>query len=194
MTERGKCAKCGQDVFVQESKTGSKYYTNSEGKQKLIEHADGTKFQNWHSDTCPKKKVEQQQTPTEKPKVVEQPTKEEQREYQQKQEEKHGKLVQPELETASDRLEFERGFRTLQMIISKSRKITNETLPELGQYENLEYYNSQTVAIDNPNANIIQKARETFALINTIFDKEIEQDRLKLIKRNEDKVKHIKKD
>lgn len=84
-----------------------------------------------------------------------------------------------EFETAEARMDFDRTHKLVELNISKTRKVNEKTIPQIHQFENLEYFINAKYECEI-NANFQKIAREKFADITIAIDKEIEQDRLRL--------------
>jgi len=85
-----------------------------------------------------------------------------------------------EFTTAEVDFNFNRNFRTVELNISKSRKVTNETIVQLPQYENIDYFVSMKIAVDNPSVDINEKIKRTFFELDRRISEQIEQDRVRL--------------
>ncbi len=175
------CSKCGQKIYVQTSHKApyKKYYTNT------------PKRSDFHSKTC----LGQQQIQSQKvtPMIQSQPVPKRDPANHPliKQAEAKEKTISPpavEFETAESTLIHDRSFRITQIIVSKEKKLTNETFKELGQYENRTYFISLTITIDNPSSDLNRRVREAYHQIDTMIELEIEQDRIKLINLREEQL------
>lgn len=79
-----------------------------------------------------------------------------------------------EFQTADVTMEFDRNFRVIQFTVSKSRKCSQVTIPKLPDYESREFFMSQTIAVDNPSIDIINKARQVFAEIDARINEQVD--------------------
>ena len=84
-----------------------------------------------------------------------------------------------EFETAETRMNFDRTHKLVELNVSKTRKVNEKTIPQIHQFENLEYFINAKYECEI-NANFQKIAREKFADISLAITKEIEQDRLRL--------------
>lgn len=84
-----------------------------------------------------------------------------------------------EFETADARMDFDRTYKLVELSISKTRKVNEKTIPQIHQYESLDYFINAKIECEI-NANFQKIVREKFADIQVAIDKEIEQDRIRL--------------
>ena len=170
------CAKCGADVYEQVStKTGNKYYTNTELRGKT---ARGR--QNWHSDTCTKTKTSKPATPSKQEPMQRITEPEDYHMQQQKPQQPEEKMTEKvEFGNAEDIYKFGRTFKITEVTMSKSCRVNNKTIAQLGPYEHKDYFISKKAEVEITNS-FQQLVREQFAEMQTAIDKEIIMDRLRL--------------
>ena len=173
--EKGTCSKCGQDVYVQTAKSGSKYYTNTTARGKVSRGQ-----QNFHSDTCTGKKEEKPATPEPMERIQEpEDYHMEQQKQELKQESKEKSTENIEFKNADSLYKFGRTFKVIEVTLSKSCRVNKKTIAQLGDYEHKDYFISKKAEVEITNS-FQQLAREQFAEMQTAIDKEITMDRLRL--------------
>lgn len=87
----------------------------------------------------------------------------------------YGTVKKPdEFQPADVALEYDRNFRVIQFTVSKSRKCSQVTIPNLPDFENREFFLSQSIAVDNPSIDIINKIRQVYAEIDVRIREQID--------------------
>ena len=95
------------------------------------------------------------------------------------------KLTEPkqtekvEFKNAKTRYNFERTYKVTEVTLSKGCKVNNTHMPELGEFENKDYFVNMKLAVEI-NSDFQQLVQEKFAEIQVAIDKEIQMDRLRL--------------
>lgn len=87
-----------------------------------------------------------------------------------------------QFKSAEQELQFQHGFRLLEIRISKGRRVGNETIPELPEYRHFDYFQSRNIAVDHRDMDIKDLIRRQYLEIDTTINEQIAQDRAKVIK------------
>jgi len=111
------------------------------------------------------------------------------REFEEQEQSIQGKPAPPvtmkpskeiKLESADQTLLFDRSFKLVEMTLSKTRKISQATIPEMAQYENIQLFISAKMECEM-GADFQRIARDTFAKMELALDKKLEQERMRYI-------------
>lgn len=174
------CEECKEDVWVNKGKdSGKEYLTDSKNVRGEKPNFHGCFQSKWKpreaSSGVVPEKSDQTEIPADDPMAGQPVTT--QRGTELSEEGLAGESA--EFETADARLDFDRTHKLVELNISKTRKVNEKTIPQIHQFENLEYFINARYECEI-NANFQKIAREKFADISLAIEKEIEQDRLRL--------------
>lgn len=180
--KEGNCSQCGITIFL---------ILNTQSEKEFwmrTKPADITRGDDWkdhfHNPSWCKDEKKEQTKPSLKEEHKE-GFEQDQRDYEawkdmQEQEQRKKSKPTADFQTADQSYQFDRTFKLVEITLSKTRKLSNETIRGMPQYENFSPFIAVKLEVEM-GADFQRIVREQFAAIEVALTKQIEQERLRYI-------------
>lgn len=170
--KKGLCGECQKIIWICYSSRKEKEYACNYKEGEPCNYRDYHGCYNW------KLTSESKETVKVTPKVVTR----EPKKQEPKKEPKEEHLIsttEPLYETAESKWNFDRTFKLIEVTVSMTRKVTNQTIVQLPQYENMDFFVSLKAELEL-GADIQQLIHNLFGEINQAIERRIEESRIQL--------------
>lgn len=91
-----------------------------------------------------------------------------------------------EYKTADNELMFNQGFRYLEVVVSKGKRINTDTHPDIPMYQHRDFFISRKIVVDNPTMDVEALVRRAYADNNSRIEEEIRNELALIRKQREE--------